>query len=136
MHDVNLISVLVAALAPMLIGVLWYGPLFGKQWMTLTGLTKSSMKDMTLTGAQAMVLGFLASIVTTYVLAVLLRTTGMIYDMTGALRLTFFIWLGFVSMTQLSVVLWEGKKINLFALNTAYSLVAYLIVAAILVAIA
>ena len=34
MHDVNLLAVLVAGIVPMIVGMLWYGPLFGNRWLT------------------------------------------------------------------------------------------------------
>ncbi len=37
-HAVNWLSVLVAALTGFVIGSLWYGPLFQKPWMRLTGM--------------------------------------------------------------------------------------------------
>ncbi len=43
---VNWISVVVAALSGFVIGSLWYGPVFGKAWMALSGMTKEK-------GAQA-----------------------------------------------------------------------------------
>jgi hypothetical protein len=39
-HSINWLSVLVAALTGFVIGSLWYGPLFQKAWMRLTGITK------------------------------------------------------------------------------------------------
>ena len=33
-----------AALVPMVIGFVWYGPLFGKTWMEEMGFTEASLK--------------------------------------------------------------------------------------------
>ena len=41
----NYLALLVAALVPMVIGYLWYGPLFGKTWMNSTGMTEAKMKS-------------------------------------------------------------------------------------------
>jgi len=42
MPDVTIdwVGVIVATVAAMVIGGLWYGPLFGKQWLTLMGKTR------------------------------------------------------------------------------------------------
>src|SRR6187549_3766844 len=45
-HSVNWLSVFVAALAGFAVGSIWYGPLFSKPWMQLTGMSKEK-------GAQA-----------------------------------------------------------------------------------
>ena len=37
MHEVNLLAVLAAGIVPMVVGALWYGPLFGKRWLELMG---------------------------------------------------------------------------------------------------
>jgi len=39
---VNWVSVFVAALAGFVVGSLWYGPLFGRTWQSVTGLTKEA----------------------------------------------------------------------------------------------
>jgi len=37
---INWLAVIVAALASFPLGMLWYGPLFGKAWMAASGVTK------------------------------------------------------------------------------------------------
>lgn len=128
--SINYLALIVAAIANMAIGMLWYGPLFGKQWMAMTGLTKESMKDMPLKPWQAMIGGLITSLVIAYVL--LFFTLTWVTSLSEALMSAFWIWLGFVATTQLSGFLWEGKSFKLFLLNTGYSLVAYGVMAAIL----
>lgn len=127
---VNYWAVLVAAIANMAIGMLWYGPLFGKQWMAMTGITKESMKAMPMKPWQAMVGGLVTSLIIAYVLVFFTLT--WVGSLSEALMSAFWIWLGFVATTQISGFLWEGKSFKLFVLNTAYSLVAYGVMAAIL----
>jgi len=50
------------------------------------------------------------------------------------LQVAFWVWLGFTATVQLSPVLWEGKPIKSWVLNTAYSLVSLLTAAVILTA--
>lgn len=40
MADLNLLAVFVAALLGFAIGGVWYGPLFGKAWMSASGMTE------------------------------------------------------------------------------------------------
>lgn len=42
--EMNFITYGIAALVPMIIGALWYGPLFGTPWMQQMGFTKDSLK--------------------------------------------------------------------------------------------
>ena len=46
MSAINWLAVLVAALIPFAIGFPWYGPLFGKQWMSSIGLSEEQTNRM------------------------------------------------------------------------------------------
>ncbi|AKQ41514.1 hypothetical protein CP97_04995 [Aurantiacibacter atlanticus] len=43
MGDINLITVFLAGAAFFVLGALWYGPLFGKSWRKLVGITAEDM---------------------------------------------------------------------------------------------
>ena len=43
--NVNYLAVLIAAIAAMMLGFLWYGPLFSKPWMKLVGLKEADLKQ-------------------------------------------------------------------------------------------
>lgn len=43
--EMNFYIVFITALIPMVIGSIWYGPLFGKTWMDQMGFTEESLKD-------------------------------------------------------------------------------------------
>jgi hypothetical protein len=43
--DVNWLAVFLAALSAFVLGGLWYGPLFGKKWQALQGLSDEAMKN-------------------------------------------------------------------------------------------
>lgn len=128
---VNYIAVLGAAVAAYVVGALWYGPVFGRAWMKLSGITRESMKDMPLTPAVAMTLGFITTLLTSYVMAVFVTLLGPI-NAQAALTLSFWIWIGFVMTTLAGGPLWEGKSFKLFAFNSAHSLVALSVLSLIL----
>jgi len=44
MPEINFIPIIVAALIPNIIGALYYGPLFGKTWLSSLGYTAEDMK--------------------------------------------------------------------------------------------
>lgn len=132
---INYWAVFLAAIAYMAVGMLWYGPVFGKQWQAFVGLTPESMKSMPLAPWQAMLGGFVTALVMAYVLAHVIKmsvaTFGDLGLMTG-LMTGFWSWLGFVLTTQAGSFLWEGKKFGLLVLNGAASLVSLLIMGALL----
>lgn len=125
-YPVNLLAVLVAAIVAFAVGGIWYGPLFGKRWMKLSGIKMGKgMKPMT-----AMGLYFFSMLFTSYILANIMN-----YFPTTVLRgfdVAFWIWIGFVAMNTLSSVFFENKSIKLYVLNNAYNLLSLLTMGGIL----
>ena len=46
MDSLNFLAIIVAAVANLAIGFVWYGPVFGKQWMKLNNYTEEEMKGI------------------------------------------------------------------------------------------
>jgi len=130
--SINYWAVLVAAVANMIIGSLWYGPLFGKLWMRLQGWnpTPEEMKAK-MSAKKAMLGGLVAALLTAYVLAHFVELLG-IFSAGAAWQLAFWVWLGFVATVQVGSYLWENKPFKLFALNAANTLVSLYVMALIL----
>ena len=62
MENTNWVSLVIAAVIPMIVGAIWYNPkLFGKAWMEGIGMTEEKMKsaNMGLTYGLAFVMSFL-----------------------------------------------------------------------------
>ena len=45
MDFLNWPAIIVAAIVPTIIGALWYGPIFGKQWLASTGKTEEYFRE-------------------------------------------------------------------------------------------
>ncbi|RCS26209.1 DUF1761 domain-containing protein [Polaribacter sp. WD7] len=43
--EMNFYVLFLTALVPMILGSIWYGPLFGKTWMSIMGFTEESLKE-------------------------------------------------------------------------------------------
>ena len=129
--EINYLAVLVAAIASMALGFLWYGPLFGNQWKKLMGFTDKSMKAMKMTPMQAMIGGFISTLIMSYILAHFVDYAQAATFADGAVAGT-WLWLGFIATVQLGSVLWEGKPVKLYAINTLPYLVALIIMRGIL----
>lgn len=126
--EVNYVAVLLAAVAAMVVGFVWYGPmLFAKEWMKLMGHTAETMKkdDM----AKTYGISFVLALVTAYVLAHVMFLSENFFQypsLQTGLTSAFWMWLGFVMPVQATDVLFGGKKWKLFAINTGYQLVSLL----------
>ena len=127
----NLIAILGAGIASMVIGFLWYGPLFGKMWMELSGFKKENMGKMKNTAQTGYIVQFIASLVTAGVIGMLITATGAT-TLVAALMVGFWGWLGFIATTTLGGVLWENKPVKLYLLNNAYHLLTAFVMATIL----
>ncbi len=126
-------SLIAATLAQVVIGFLWYGPLFGKTWMNLSGIKRPSKIDskvkkrMFSSYAVSLVFSFIAA----YVIKIILIKF-QFASLGGVAFVMFIMWLGFNVPVLLGSMLWEGKSSKLFALNTLYYLVSYIVMAWIL----
>ena len=120
---VNWIGVIVAGVVGMVVGALWYGPLFGKLWARLVGMTQEKMEEAKQKGmAKSYVIGLIGQLVTAYVLAYLIALTGS-YSINVLVPLVFWIWLGLIMPIMIGGSLWEGKPWKLVLLNGAYYIV-------------
>lgn len=127
--------VIVAALASMVIGFLWYSPLlFARPWMRAMGYDpddKAKLAEMQ-KGVGLMYGGaLLASLASAFVLAKIVEMTTVNAAFYG-MKVGFAIWLGFVTTVQFTAFLFERKPFLLYAINTGYQLACYLAMGAIL----
>lgn len=131
--QINFWAVLVAAVSSMVVGSIWYGPLFGKVFMKAMGMDQWSPEkkaEMKKSMALTYVWQFIASLVMFYVLAWFLGATAM-WGVMGAMTVAFWAWLGFIVPLKLGDALWGGKMI-LFWIGVTNSLVTILVGAAII----
>jgi len=133
--NVNLLSVLAAGIATMILGFVWYSPaLFAKPWMREMGYDlndKAKLKEMQKSAGPTYGIAFLAGLVSAFMLAKILSITPIDTALYG-MKLGFGVWLGFVATAQLTGALFMKSSMKLFAINTGYQLVCYLVMGAIL----
>lgn len=133
---INYLAVLVGALSNMVIGSLWFGALFGKQWIKLMGWTKQDMEAATAKGmGKSYALAALGSLLMSYVLAhslVFASDYMGVSTLSAGLTSAFWMWLGFIVPVTMSDVIWGNKSWKLWYLNVSYYLVSLLVMGAIL----
>jgi hypothetical protein len=120
-HSIHWLSALVAALTGFVIGSLWYGPLFQKPWMQLTGITKEqgSKANMPLTFGGAYVLNLTGAVGLAAVMGGerVGAACGALY---GAFAGLFFI------ATAIGVIyLFEMRPLKLWLINAGYQVVNF-----------
>ena len=136
MVPINYWAVLVAAVVNMVLGFLWYGPVFGKAWQKETGMTAEKMDAAKGKGmGKTYALMTLGSLVMSYVLAHALVFASAYLAVTGVmagLQAGFWNWLGFIAPVTLGSVLWDGKSWKLWFINAGYYLVALVLMGVVL----
>ena len=130
---VAFLPILAAGFASVLIGWLWYSPsVFGGPWMRALNMTPDMIergkRRMPLTALVAL----LASMLVAYVMSYFALAWG-VFDWVGAIELGVWSWLGFTAPPMLGMVLWEQKPIRYYVIVSGYWLVAFIVMAIILV---
>ncbi len=128
----NMWPIIIAAIASMVLGMLWYGPVFGNLWMKLSGLTKKDQESAKKKGMTTqMIAAFLGNIIMAFAMSMLFQALG-VTSIGAAWAFGIIIWIGFLLTTSMSPVLWEGKSFALYCLNNFYNLVNIMIISAII----
>lgn len=132
---VNYLAILVSAIAVMAIGATWYHKVvFGSKWLMLVGLRANTPEEkevMNKKAMTAMVFGFGASLVMAFVTANVLRWLN-VNQLTQALQVGFYIWLGFVATVVIMNVMYQQKKLVLFFIDSGFQLASILAITTII----
>ncbi len=111
--QINYWAVIVSAIASMVIGSIWYGPLFGKIFMRAIGMDQWSKERQE---AQKKKMGvtyfvqFVASMVMFYALARFMHASDGL-DINGGINVALWTWVGFVAPVKLGDAIWGGKMV-------------------------
>lgn len=130
-ENINWLAVVVAAIASMVIGALWYGPFFGKPWMKLAGITQTAMKKAKKGMWKRYLIGLINRAVMAAILALIINLTQLQTVLTGIV-MGILVWLGFIATVSLGGVLWEGKKFKFYILNNGFELISIIAMGAII----
>lgn len=134
---INYWAIVVSTIISVVLGFLWYGPIFGKTWMALSGINKDDCngnekkKDMW----KSTIFMIVGSLITSYVLLHSLvygSAYTHVYGIKAGLMVGFWNWLGFIAPVTIGVVLWERKSWKLWFLNAGYYLANLLIIGMVL----
>ena len=119
----NWLAIVIAAVANMIIGTLWYGNFaFGKSWVKLSG---HNMGEGMSTGPlYAMTAA--AAIVQAITMSWFVAQTGANSGAAGAI-IGLYVGLGFVATAMFAEVLFAGRHPRLYAITAGYSVVVAIV---------
>lgn len=136
---INYFAVLVCGVLAMVLGYVWYGPLFGKKWMEIVGVNakdKAAREAMQKEAGPLYAVQFVLALLQAYILAHFINGWQDANGTTVAL----WIWLGFVMPTIAAGSMWnnDSKKVKWarFWIQAGYNVVLFIIFGFILKALA
>jgi hypothetical protein len=125
----NILTIVLAALATFIIGFLFHGPLFGKVWMRLANIHPTGNEkfaDMVPQMAWNLVVNLITAGVMSLLFWVIFNSAIMGEETwyKGAI-LGAWIWLGFIATSSSIEVIWMKRSLKLWAFECVASLVAF-----------
>lgn len=108
--EIQIVPILICVILSMVIGSLWYGPLFGKTWMAIIGVDPALMndpvkkKEMQKQMYGAYIIQLVLSIIQIWILS---HYITIWTDVSGIVR-ALPLWLGFVMPTVATNILWSN----------------------------
>lgn len=125
---VNYWVVLGGAIFLFVMGMIWYGPLFGKTWMKIIGAPQMSKEEMAKMQKEMMPyygMQFVLALITSYIMYHFVKG----WDAVSGAEVGFWIWLGF-AMPMAAGSMWDTKKglqFKKFLVIAGYQLVTLMV---------
>ncbi len=143
--EINILGIILATIVSMGIGMLWYGPLFGKIWMALVN---KKLEDLEAKPTDYLS-NIIAGIISAFVISLLysyISTASAFFALSQAfgasetsailsgewslwlimLFIPFVCWTAFTLPVSINRIIWEGGRKKLVALNAAHQFVTFL----------
>ena len=128
--EINYLAILAAAVLSMVVGYIWYGPLFGKKWMEIVGVDENDLaarKEMQKNSMPLYIVQFLITVGQLYILTEFIKgSTGV-----SGVEVAVWLWAGFVLPTVAALSMWttDASKVKWarFLIQGGYFLVMFII---------
>ncbi|MFZ5390929.1 MAG: DUF1761 domain-containing protein [Patescibacteria group bacterium] len=128
--QINYLAVIVCSVLAMIIGALWYGPIFGKKWLEIVG---ANINDLTAREAMKKRAGplyfvqFLLTLFQVYVLAYYISGWSEVSGLENSL----WIWAAFIIPTVAGAAMWNNDSARVswarFLIQGGYQLVLFVL---------
>lgn len=126
--DVNVLAVVVSAVAAMVVGFIWFSPtLFEKLWLAEIGRTR---EEVAADSPIKFLVGFIGALLEGYILSALMNIMGEPSISMGVL-VAVVIWVSFVATTSAANFAFAGRSFRLWLIENGNHLVTLLAIGAI-----
>lgn len=126
---INLWAILACAVLSIVIGAIWYGPVFGKKWMQITNadaLDMEARKKMMKGVWKLYLTQFILSLLQILVLAVY---TALMSPILSSVNVAFSFWLAFIVPTIAASAMWNNDSAKIswarFFIQASYQLICF-----------
>jgi hypothetical protein len=136
------LKLIACAIVAVVLGILWYGPFFGKPWRREMGVSDEEVARERKNPAmqkkmmQSALIAAIGAFITAFVLSRAILVGGMtegLMPIPAAFHFAFWNWLGFAVPVLLGAVLWEQKTWKWWLITIGYYLVSWSLMGLILV---
>jgi len=124
------IAIIVGGVLSMVVGYIWYGPLFGKKWMEIIGASaedEAKRKEMQKAAGPLYVVQL---ILTLFQLWILAQVIGVWTSVSG-LEVALWVWAGFVMPVIAGTAMWNNDSRSVawarFLIQGGYQLIMFVI---------
>ncbi len=126
--EINWLAVALATASSMVVGMVWYAKsVFGKQWAKLVNLDEKKMNE----GAtKAIIVTIVVSFLTAFVLAHVSALSHAYFNnpyLQDVLTTAFWLWLGLTAARIITHDIFEGRPLQLTAMNVAHEFVTLMV---------
>ena len=128
--EINYVVILGCAILAMIVGAIWYGPLFGKVWMDIVGMDaedEAARKAMQKSAGPLYLVQFLLVIGQLYILAHFVQG----WKEASGIEVAVWLWLGFVMPTLAAASMWTVDSVKVkwtrFLIQAGYQLLMFVI---------
>ena len=126
--EINYWAILVVAVLAMVIGAIWYGPLFGKAWLKVIGATELDVEKRKEMQRRAMPLYLTQFVLVLFQMWVLAYYIAGWKEATG-LANGLWIWAAFIMPTIAGTAMWNNDSAKIswarFLIQSGYQLVVF-----------
>lgn len=130
--QIYLLAIFFAMLSNVFVGMLWYGPLFGKSWIKLVGIKPSELTMDNDTYAKSILIALLGAIGLNSILQYSMQLSGLSNEIINVVVCAAMISLTFSAPPLLNLVIYENRPTKLFLINIFHQFAVYLVMGLVL----
>jgi hypothetical protein len=139
--EINYVAISITTIICVVLGMGWFGPVFGKAWAEIIGMPPASemTPEQNKAFRQKMIPVYILNVIVTLIMMVILYLNVKGLTPVPGVTTAFLAWLGFVMPIEAGNALWSGKPKRhawmMFLLTASYQLLCFVIAGALYTAL-